>query len=452
MALLPHGDPPASLSDTSCIPWGCLEPEQTVECPLPQSSAGWAQQAFVGSLVWGGVGVEAAWTLPPAAAGTQRRVPRSPLSALGSVLPAGTARAAPGKSLPWPTMGSAVSAWLTTRGSEVGATLSCIECRARARLRGCLRPRRCCQGSGQPAAPAGSRRRAVPSGTAALRSAAAQPSPVACDICSLALGVRMLDGEVTDAVEAHSLGLNPNHIHIYSASWGPEDDGKTVDGPARLAEEAFFRGVSQVSSRICWGPAELLCLPRWLWVAGQPRLSRPSRRESSFSPALGSGSVGFSGSSCAMALSQGSSCAGCSPCHPCSLLRKLPGSLVRGPSLLPPQSPVLVLPCSVPAARPLLRLSFPSLSSAAVSSVVVWLRRSPRGSAVLCSAWDSLHGNAGVLCGVCWRIPLLCCASSAAHAVNGAVAFRGSAAGWERSVELPRGCRAAASPTYANPS
>ncbi|NXC29393.1 FURIN protein, partial [Campylorhamphus procurvoides] len=58
-------------------------------------------------------------------------------------------------------------------------------------------------------------------------------------------GVRMLDGEVTDAVEAHSLGLNPNHIHIYSASWGPEDDGKTVDGPARLAEEAFFRGVSQ---------------------------------------------------------------------------------------------------------------------------------------------------------------------------------------------------------------
>lgn len=61
----------------------------------------------------------------------------------------------------------------------------------------------------------------------------------------------MLDGEVTDAVEAHSLGLNPNHIHIYSASWGPEDDGKTVDGPARLAEEAFFRGVSQVSRAAC---------------------------------------------------------------------------------------------------------------------------------------------------------------------------------------------------------
>ncbi|XP_072255240.1 furin [Pyxicephalus adspersus] len=58
-------------------------------------------------------------------------------------------------------------------------------------------------------------------------------------------GVRMLDGEVTDAVEARSLGHNFNHIHIYSASWGPEDDGKTVDGPAHLAEEAFFRGVNQ---------------------------------------------------------------------------------------------------------------------------------------------------------------------------------------------------------------
>ncbi|KAG5270201.1 hypothetical protein AALO_G00189910 [Alosa alosa] len=58
-------------------------------------------------------------------------------------------------------------------------------------------------------------------------------------------GVRMLDGEVTDLVEAHSLSLNPQHIHIYSASWGPEDDGKTVDGPAKQAKEAFLRGVTE---------------------------------------------------------------------------------------------------------------------------------------------------------------------------------------------------------------
>ena len=58
-------------------------------------------------------------------------------------------------------------------------------------------------------------------------------------------GVRMLDGDVTDAVEARSLGLNNQHIHIYSASWGPDDDGKTVDGPGRLATRAFLQGISQ---------------------------------------------------------------------------------------------------------------------------------------------------------------------------------------------------------------
>ncbi|XP_063234781.1 furin-like protease 2 [Bacillus rossius redtenbacheri] len=58
-------------------------------------------------------------------------------------------------------------------------------------------------------------------------------------------GVRMLDGTVNDAVEARALGLNPDHIDIYSASWGPEDDGKTVDGPGPLARRAFIYGVTK---------------------------------------------------------------------------------------------------------------------------------------------------------------------------------------------------------------
>ncbi|KAK6631280.1 hypothetical protein RUM44_005806 [Polyplax serrata] len=58
-------------------------------------------------------------------------------------------------------------------------------------------------------------------------------------------GVRMLDGDVTDAVEARSLSLNPQHIDIYSASWGPDDDGKTVDGPGELATRAFVEGVTK---------------------------------------------------------------------------------------------------------------------------------------------------------------------------------------------------------------
>lgn len=62
----------------------------------------------------------------------------------------------------------------------------------------------------------------------------------------LSIGVRMLDGDVTDAVEARSLSLNPQHIDIYSASWGPDDDGKTVDGPGELATRAFIEGITKV--------------------------------------------------------------------------------------------------------------------------------------------------------------------------------------------------------------
>ncbi|KAK3853126.1 hypothetical protein Pcinc_022851 [Petrolisthes cinctipes] len=53
----------------------------------------------------------------------------------------------------------------------------------------------------------------------------------------------MLDGTVNDAVEARAISLNPDHIDIFSASWGPEDDGKTVDGPGPLAKRAFINGV-----------------------------------------------------------------------------------------------------------------------------------------------------------------------------------------------------------------
>ena len=59
-------------------------------------------------------------------------------------------------------------------------------------------------------------------------------------------GVRMLDGRVTDRVEAESLSLNPQYIDIYSASWGPSDDGTTVEGPGTLASAAFANGIAKV--------------------------------------------------------------------------------------------------------------------------------------------------------------------------------------------------------------
>lgn len=58
-------------------------------------------------------------------------------------------------------------------------------------------------------------------------------------------GIRMLDGDVTDMVEGSSLGYRPQHIDIYSSSWGPEDDGRTVDGPGSLAKKSFEDGVSR---------------------------------------------------------------------------------------------------------------------------------------------------------------------------------------------------------------
>ena len=55
----------------------------------------------------------------------------------------------------------------------------------------------------------------------------------------------MLDGTITDAVEARSLSLNPQAVDIYSASWGPDDDGQTVDGPGPLTRRAIEEGVSR---------------------------------------------------------------------------------------------------------------------------------------------------------------------------------------------------------------
>ncbi|KAL3215903.1 hypothetical protein MRX96_033375 [Rhipicephalus microplus] len=58
-------------------------------------------------------------------------------------------------------------------------------------------------------------------------------------------GIRMLDGDVVDAVESTSLAFNVEAIDVFSASWGPSDDGRTVDGPKRLASEALERGVTR---------------------------------------------------------------------------------------------------------------------------------------------------------------------------------------------------------------
>lgn len=57
-------------------------------------------------------------------------------------------------------------------------------------------------------------------------------------------GIRVLGGRMTDSMEAAAFiqGLDVNDI--YSCSWGPDDDGRTVDGPHHLASRALAHGIT----------------------------------------------------------------------------------------------------------------------------------------------------------------------------------------------------------------
>lgn len=62
-------------------------------------------------------------------------------------------------------------------------------------------------------------------------------------------GIRMLDGDVTDMVEAGALSFRPHYVDVYLATWGPEDDGATLGGPGPLTLLALQNGVETVSDR-----------------------------------------------------------------------------------------------------------------------------------------------------------------------------------------------------------
>lgn len=58
---------------------------------------------------------------------------------------------------------------------------------------------------------------------------------------------------MTDIIEASSISHMPQLIDIYSASWGPTDNGKTVDGPRELTLQAMADGVNKVRT-LLWPP------------------------------------------------------------------------------------------------------------------------------------------------------------------------------------------------------
>ena len=58
-------------------------------------------------------------------------------------------------------------------------------------------------------------------------------------------GIRLLDGVITDLLEAKALTYKTHINHIYSCSWGPTDDGITVEAPGTLAQLAFQLGTQR---------------------------------------------------------------------------------------------------------------------------------------------------------------------------------------------------------------
>ncbi|XP_033635056.1 PC3-like endoprotease variant B isoform X1 [Asterias rubens] len=58
-------------------------------------------------------------------------------------------------------------------------------------------------------------------------------------------GIRFLDGDVTDAIEADALTFHNQHVDIYSCCWGPADTGKIMRVPGKLMGEALVEGITK---------------------------------------------------------------------------------------------------------------------------------------------------------------------------------------------------------------
>jgi hypothetical protein len=55
--------------------------------------------------------------------------------------------------------------------------------------------------------------------------------------------VRILSGTLSEADEAAAINYKFHDNHIYSCSWGPPDNGKAMDAPPRIAQDAFRNGI-----------------------------------------------------------------------------------------------------------------------------------------------------------------------------------------------------------------
>jgi kexin len=58
-------------------------------------------------------------------------------------------------------------------------------------------------------------------------------------------GIRILSKPISDEDEATALNYHFQENQIYSCSWGPPDDGKTMEGPGILIRRAMLNGIQQ---------------------------------------------------------------------------------------------------------------------------------------------------------------------------------------------------------------
>lgn len=61
-----------------------------------------------------------------------------------------------------------------------------------------------------------------------------------------------MDGPVTASLEARALNHKNDLVDIYSASWGPRDDGMTMVRPKEATKRALAYGVKEVSHFIVY--------------------------------------------------------------------------------------------------------------------------------------------------------------------------------------------------------
>lgn len=70
------------------------------------------------------------------------------------------------------------------------------------------------------------------------------------DVCGVGIaydskvaGVRILSGPISDVDEAAALNFGYQDAAIFSCSWGPSDDGRSMEGPGYLIKKAMVNGI-----------------------------------------------------------------------------------------------------------------------------------------------------------------------------------------------------------------